>query len=285
MGFLSKFTSGTGPTPGPRDVAELVRPLLRPALLLTAAEGLAKSRIGGLPHVPAGFVWPRCGERPLKFLATIDLAEVAKAARAHQVTGLGFLPENGTLLFFYDDDGQPWGFDPGDNRGWKVLYLPPDTTGLSAAAPHAGAEPLPPSNVAFGKVLVAPDLQSDAIRALNLSDEETDDYIDYIIDRYPEGAAHHQMGGYPEVVQNDGMELECQLVSHGLYCGDATGYTDPRRAALEPGAADWLLLLQLDTDEGVNMWWGDSGKLYFWVREQDARKGNFDNVWVILQCG
>jgi len=30
--------------------------------------------------------------------------------------------------------------------------------------------------------------------------------------------------------------------------------------------------------------WGDDGNLYFWVREQDAKVGNFSDVWLILQC-
>ncbi len=29
------------------------------------------------------------------------------------------------------------------------------------------------------------------------------------------------------------MELECQLVANGLYCGDSSGYEDPGRMSLE----------------------------------------------------
>ncbi len=29
----------------------------------------------------------------------------------------------------------------------------------------------------------------------------------------------------------------------------------------------------------------DAGLLYFWIREQDARRRDFDKVWLILQCG
>lgn len=285
MGFLSKFGPGKGSASRPRDIDGLARPLLKPALLLTRSAGSTRSHLGGSPHMPPGFVWPRCGERPLSFLAAIDLAEVATAARTHQVPGLDFLPEGGTLLFFYDDDAQPWGFDPADRNGWRVIHLPTSATSLSAAAPPVDSEPLPPHHLGFEKIFVAPDMQSDAIEALNLSDEEEDNYIDYAIDRYPDGTPHHQMGGYPDVVQNPGMELECQLAANGLYCGDGSGYNDPRRAELEPGAADWKMLLQLDTDDDARMWWGDEGKIYFWVRGEEARAGNFDNVWLILQCG
>jgi uncharacterized protein YwqG len=47
---------------------------------------------------------------------------------------------------------------------------------------------------------------------------------------------------------------------------------------------DWRLLLQLDSDEHMDVMWGAAGMLYFWVREQEAAAGRFENVWVILQC-
>ena len=59
------------------------------------------------------------------------------------------------------------------------------------------------------------------------------------------------------------MDLECQLVSHGLYCGDASGYQATRAKELEAGRQDWILLLQLDTDDDAGMIWGDGGMLYF----------------------
>jgi uncharacterized protein YwqG len=73
-------------------------------------------------------------------------------------------------------------------------------------------------------------------------------------------------------------------VSHGLYCGDETGYTDPRVEQLAAGAAAWRLLLQVDSDEDRGMYWGDVGRIYYWIREEDLRRGAFDAAWLILQC-
>ena len=94
----------------------------------------------------------------------------------------------------------------------------------------------------------------------------------------------HKLLGYPDPVQNE-MQTECQLVSNGIYCGDADGYRSARAEALRPGAADWRLLLQVDSEEDrAGMMWGDVGRVYFWIRDQDLRMRNFDAVWCILQC-
>jgi uncharacterized protein YwqG len=93
----------------------------------------------------------------------------------------------------------------------------------------------------------------------------------------------HQKLGWPHVIQNE-MELECQLVTNGLYLGDLSGYKDPRREELEPAAHDGTLLLQFDSDDNAKMMWGDGGMLYVWVRRQDLAARNFEKAWTILQC-
>jgi len=82
------------------------------------------------------------------------------------------------------------------------------------------------------------------------------------------------------------IRLEAQLVTNGLYCGDGTGYADPRRAVLEPGAKEWRLLLQVDTDDEKRPgWmWGDVGRLYFLIHREDLEQLNFNRVWCCLQC-
>jgi uncharacterized protein YwqG len=99
-----------------------------------------------------------------------------------------------------------------------------------------------------------------------------------------EDSPNHQLLGYPDQIQGN-MQLECQLVTHGLYCGDTSGYRDPRAAELAAGAGDWRLLFQLGTDEdGLGVMWGDVGKLYFWIRRQDLASRRFEAAWTILQC-
>lgn len=30
--------------------------------------------------------------------------------------------------------------------------------------------------------------------------------------------------------------------------------------------------------------WGDVGMIYFWIQDEAARRGDFSNAWLILQC-
>jgi uncharacterized protein YwqG len=121
---------------------------------------------------------------------------------------------------------------------------------------------------------------SERVAQLALTDREFDALCDFIV-RY-ESPAHHLLG-HPQPIQGD-MELECQLASNGIYCGNASGYASPEAALLEAGARDWRLLLQLGTDDDRRMMWGDSGRLYFWMRDSDLVTRAFDKSWMILQC-
>jgi len=81
--------------------AQLVE-LLRPAIALTATRAddaqipVGASKFGGAPDVPADFEWPMWNDKPLGFLAQINLEEVAP----FDVEGL--LPKSGLLSFFFN---------------------------------------------------------------------------------------------------------------------------------------------------------------------------------------
>lgn len=98
----------------------------------------------------------------------------------------------------------------------------------------------------------------------------------------PDGPCHH-LGGHSNNVQGD-MQLEAQLVMNGLYCGNASGYNDPRAGELERTCEHWSLLLQLDSDDDAGFMWGDCGMLYYWARSADNARRDFTRVWMTLQC-
>jgi uncharacterized protein YwqG len=105
----------------------------------------------------------------------------------------------------------------------------------------------------------------DGYRSLVLNENEADAFDGFYQELLQENgglAPVHQLFGHSYSIQGD-MTLECQLVTNGLYCGNPTGYNDPRAEELAPGAADWRLLLQIDSDDDLDLLWGDSGMLYF----------------------
>jgi uncharacterized protein YwqG len=93
----------------------------------------------------------------------------------------------------------------------------------------------------------------------------------------------NKMLGYADNIQNE-MELECELVTNGLSIDDPKNYKGPRAKALEPGARNWRLLLQLDSNEEAEMMWGDLGRIYFWIKKDDLRDRQFDKCWFAFQC-
>jgi uncharacterized protein YwqG len=120
---------------------------------------------------------------------------------------------------------------------------------------------------------------------LALSSVELDIYaqvLEQIQEQMPQ-AVEHQLLGHASLIQGD-MQLECQLVANGLYCGDPSGYQDPRAVELAQGASRWRLLAQIDSDEEADMMWGDCGRLYYWLTDDALRRRAFSESWMILQC-
>jgi len=52
---------------------------------------------------------------------------------------------------------------------------------------------------------------------------------------------------------------------------------------LEGPATDWLLLLQVDSDDAPKTDWGDTGRIYYWIRVRDLAVNNFGQTQLILQ--
>jgi len=259
-----------------RDVAALVAPLSVPAIHLVKVQQPTRSHVGGHPNLPDGVPWPKRNGSPLGFLARLCLTDIQAAVP------IDWLPKTGSLLFFYDIENQPWGFDP-SHRGSAAVLLVPDTSQPVSTLNGEAMSGLPRRDVALRSIKVPPPVDQDSIRAMNLSDKEADT-LSELCDGVFQGEPKHQVSGFPSPVQSDEMELECQLVTNGLYCGDSSGYRDPRAQELKAGAENWKLLLQFDGDDELGVMWGDAGIIYFWVEQHAARAGDFSNAGVILQC-
>lgn len=264
------------PASATRAVIAAMRSRAQPAVVLEQAEGRTVCRLGGYPRLPVATGWPDRKGRPLSFIAELDLG----ALRA--VGGPDWLPSSGILHVFFDVEQEPWGFDPADRDGWKVLMTDASAGAALPRPPGLPGDRIVPVVLAGRSALTYPTterltLPPDVAAAFDFEAVYT--FMDADLGDGP----RHQVGGYPSPIQGDGMELEAQLASNGVYMGGSDSFSDAQIAALEPGAADWRLLLQIDSDDAAGIMWGDTGTLYVWVREQDARMGDFSRVWMIVQ--
>lgn len=296
-------------------IADAVERLALPSVRLTtrlvdeAAMPLGASKIGGLPDLPPGQAWPeveislpapgppgssapnlvpamRQERIALGFIAQFNLVEVAP----YDVEGL--LPPAGMLYFFFSQEGY---FNAERfAESWKVLAYDGDLAALRRVPPPHNLladERYRARAVAFSREITlprdfppAPEMVGRPGPGAGLTDSEDGAYrrVREQLAGVAEGQGYtfHRLLGHPEPVQDE-MQLECQLESHGLTIG-AGG---PRAAALAPGAADWRLLLQIDTDEaGDAFGWGDCGRIYYWIRRQAVPRRDFADGWLILQC-
>jgi len=257
-----------------------IKPLIRPKIDLTLTPTdesnfkTAICKIGGQPHFPKDNEWPKNElGKSLSFIGQLNFEEVSKYDQS------GLLPKQGLLSFFYCADQETWGFDPKDGQRFKVQYFDKVSELVKQNFPTdlESHSIFKPNSLTFSSSLSIPSWQEDSIDGL-IQDEDSDNYME------ASSGSDNQIFGYANCVQGT-MELECQLVTNGLYCGDSTGYKDPRRKELETGKDDWVLLLQLDSDEEkTGMMWGDSGRIYFWIKHQDIANKDFDKTWCILQC-
>lgn len=252
----------------------LIKDLSLPAVQLRAIAEPSRCYFGGDPGLPSSVVWPSKDNRPPSFLTSVDLDSLAALG------AVPWFPSHGRLLFFYDIDEQPWGFDPKDRGSWAVLHLDASYTGSATTGQCASGERY---HVELKRFASPPSWERPDVDALALTDAEAQALVAFSHDRF-EGAPHHQMGGYPSPVQSDTMEFDRQLASNGVYCVDLERLQDSRAGQLKQGAFEWRLPLQVESDDKLGLMWGDLGLIYFCIREQDARAGRFENTWLILKC-
>jgi uncharacterized protein YwqG len=225
---------------------------------------------------------------PLPFVAQINFAEVWLAGPLDPD-----FPRDGLLSIFYDTLEEPWGYDPGDHVGSRVLFHANGTGQLTRREPpaelmrhtpfaplschaHACLTPLPMATARFQSLSLAPETAG----VFNEWWGENDHMY------ATEGGSDwkcHRVGGWPTPIQGD-MQKECALVAAGYYCGNAGAYDAPETEVVRAGAGEWLLLAQIGTDEKAQMTWGDSGQIYVWIRREDLAARRFEAARLIQQC-
>jgi len=262
-----------------------VQPSIR--LALTTAESddmiaLGTMKFGGLPDLPPELSWPSVDDIALHFIAQLRMDVLA----ANDPTGL--LPKSGMLYFFYRDnldgsssDGCYW-----DLWRAKVLYFDGDMNALQqASAPDSLPMNLvfPACTVTVGQDLTIPPFESQvgytqfgfSYEALK---QDRNRFASYFALR--EAASEllvHRMFGYPDLIQGDVFIEADKFVRSPEKIHYKTRYADT-------SFEDWLLLLQVDSDDAADFMWGDVGCLYYCIKRADLLAKNFEKIVCTMQC-
>lgn len=275
---------------GPPRLIPVIEQNIKESLLLRTSQvpeeqiPIGKAKIGGWPDLPDDIDWPVWQNKPLSFIAQLNLCDLPN------YDFLNILPSDGVLSFFYSAGQETWGFDPKDKGSWQVIHF--EDKGLQRRVypvnfPNDGK--YESCAIEYHRSITIPGLESPYIDLgyEKSNREELDKFRDLgkkIEEFLNEGQCINRLLGHPDQQQGD-MQTECQLVSHGLYCGNSSGYKDPKAKVLKPRAVDWDLLLQIDSDDNTRMMWGDVGRIYYWIPHKDLRDKIFETTWMILQCG
>lgn len=281
----------------PADDAARLSALARPAVLLAHGERESDMHLGGGARLEPGQEWPSVDGRFLALLVVLDLEEVSRF-----VVDVD-LPAQGYLNFFYDAEEQSvWGFEPGDNRAWRVLYAA--SASAIEIAPPKDAPSFPLIWLVAEQALTLPGWEEPVAsplfpshapprngllgRRADKKDQTRRDAYFAVQDAWRTGEhpdhIGHQIGGWP-VLQQGPIWRECDLVSQGYPLGTSDQFRAAEQAGVPDTQTDWQLLLQVESDDDAGWMWGDVGALYYTVRSSEPAERKFDHGWMILQCG
>lgn len=255
------------------DITRLAQTGIRCIATPSATIVQKTSHLGGEPDLSPSFGWPTWQNVPQAFLGQINLADVAPFDENH------LLPTTGLLSFFYAAQSDVYGDKPDDAGAWQVIYSPD----IQTLQPHPLPDGLPssarytPAALTFRPTLTLPQVPQAVLAEVTFTGEEAQQYDTIVNAMTDRTGPQHQLLGHANALQDD-MHLQSQLYAHGI--ADAQS---PSAHAMVAGAANWQLLLQLDSDATTHMTWGSAGMLYYWIERSALQGHDFAHTWLVQQ--
>lgn len=77
------------------------------------------------------------------------------------------------------------------------------------------------------------------------------------------------------------MQLSCEMASLQIKPTQWTHLDEQTQASIKTAALQWILLLQIDSDEHAQVMWGEAGSLSYWIKPADLQKRDFAGCWAI----
>jgi uncharacterized protein YwqG len=267
-----------------QDILATARPAITMNLAARGQGYIGQSRIGGYPDLPALLSWPTnlLSNKPTCFIVQLNLAELPKFPENP-------LPQKGMLYLFLDEN---------ENHAQQlVMYL--------------GNEPLQPTKLPddtefstdWYDDLVAHTLEftlftdlprwatddhSELAKKLT-TDTDSEDVLNELISNLPvtshQYTATEYIGkllGHASGIGHDPREdafVVREVNPNWLY-----KYNELRNNNVDLSKAKfWHNLLELHSEDEVNLMFGDAGYLQILIHENDLKKQDFSRVYVNLE--
>jgi uncharacterized protein YwqG len=230
------------------------------------------SKLGGAAYWPKRQAPPvDTDNQPLHLLAQIRLEQLPKS--------LGF-PRTGLLQFFIQStDFYGANIDDGMNmeslskqRYFKVVHWP-NVSAEYDVLPTREGEMLPfRTHRVFGMKF------NPRMETLSIADFRSDQLFEKLTYSQAMEAYSAKNAVDPELLWNMLDDRDVIGVQHKLGGYPLFTQSDPRTDA------SYELLFQLDTDDAVDMMWGDVGVANFFIRPEDLKRGDFSKVAYNWDC-
>lgn len=263
-----------------------IEPSIRFKTTKKGSNKIGATKLGGIPDLPNEMRWFRNPKSniPYTFVGQMNLEEIKS------FDSNNFLPNHGMLYFFFNmhswDEGKvifqeniqnfyqpeiPVELYPPKKTFFQKLFnLTPQGFVLKECAVEIFQDyRVPPwDSLKVLKILKEVGITSSIFKA-NLYSHE-DIYEKALLEDENEALiSKHLMLGHYEGVQHSYVELGLSQIS-----------TKEKELSIEEidNALEWKLLFQIDSDSNLDISWGDWGRIYFFIKQEDLKNRNFENV-------
>jgi len=246
---------------------------------------IGASKLGGNPDLPEDFEWQSYEEKPLTFIGQFNLSEL------HPYDKENLLPDTGILYFFYAVDSIIWGAAE-HKGGWQIYYLEDENAPLTrrqhpqAEGEYTKIDKLPVNQVKYETAITLPRIYRNEFKEKGLNITTKDEREAYWRLFWQESNQPlHYFFGDPTPVQGDVL-WEAVEGSQNIKPDFDTHHkrNENQIEHIKSERDNWLFLFQVDTDDDLDVMWGDAGMLYICIPKKDLQDRNFDACWTIMQC-
>lgn len=266
---LRRYLAGRGVS---RTTIAAVLRHTRDGIALRPGPRGARTRLGGQPVLPPGEPWPTAETgHPFTFLVAVDFAELPR---------MDPLPREGTLALYWNFN---W-FEAAHDRPGKMDFVAATRAYFSRPGDPV-ANPDPPSG--SDPIDLVP------LRGIAMPIAGEPDHVDREAGDGPDRRAlfdamnelararvypHHLLGAPIEI---QSLVLEGMPALFDPKQGYLTEQSRARFTAAERESKDWLLLAQVNEDDGLII--ADGGVLHFVMLRSDLRARRFDRVVGVME--